>query len=102
MALGQQGALARDGTRFHYSPAFRVDAVDTTGAGDLFHAAFAYCLLEGRPLAETIEFSCATAALNCTALGARGGIRPIAEIATLMREGARGKLAANWQEPTKA
>jgi sulfofructose kinase len=89
VTLGQQGALAWDGKRFHYSPAFRVDAVDTTGAGDIFHAGFAYCLLDGRPLAETLEFSCAAAALNCTALGARGGIGPISEITELMREGVR-------------
>lgn len=89
VTLGLQGALAWDGERFHYSPAFRVDAVDTTGAGDIFHAGFAYCLLEGRALADTLEFSCAAAALNCTAFGARGGIRPIGEITALMREGAR-------------
>jgi sulfofructose kinase len=89
VTLGQQGVLAWDGERFHYSPAFRVDAIDTTGAGDLFHAGFAYCLLEGLPLADTLEFSCAAAALNCTAFGARGGIRPIREIHALMREGAR-------------
>lgn len=89
MALGAQGTLAWDGERFHYSPAFRVDAVDTTGAGDLFHAGFAYCLLEGRTLADTLEFSCAAAALNCMAYGARGGIRPISEIEALMRGGPR-------------
>jgi sugar/nucleoside kinase (ribokinase family) len=88
VTLGVQGALAWDGDRFHYSPAFRVDAIDTTGAGDIFHAGFAYCLLE-RPLADTLEFSCAAAALNCTAFGARGGIRPISEITALMREGTR-------------
>jgi len=89
VTLGQQGALAWDGEQFHYSPGFRVHAVDTTGAGDLFHGGFAYCLLEGRSLADTLEFSCAAAALNCTASGARGGIRPIREIEALMREGRR-------------
>jgi sugar/nucleoside kinase (ribokinase family) len=89
VTLGVHGALAWNGERFHYSPAFRVDAVDTTGAGDVFHAGFAYCLLQGRSLADTLEFSCAAAALNCTAFGARGGIRPVSEITTLIREGAR-------------
>lgn len=37
--LGRDGVLAWDGTRFHYCPAFQVDTVDTTGAGDVFHAA---------------------------------------------------------------
>lgn len=89
VTLGKEGALAWDGERFHYSPAFQVDSVDTTGAGDIFHAGFAYCLLDGRTLAETLEFSCAAAALNCTAFGARGGIRPIREITALMQGGAR-------------
>jgi sulfofructose kinase len=87
--LGRDGALAWDGSSFHYSPGFRVEAVDTTGAGDIFHGAFAFALLEGRSLSDILEFSCAAAALNCTAMGARGGIRPVSEIRELMREGRR-------------
>src|SRR5690349_3044387 len=86
--LGRDGVLAWDGARFHYMPAFRVDAVDTTGAGDVFHAGFAYSLLRGDALPAILEFSSAAAALNCTALGARGGIRPVSEIERLRREGA--------------
>jgi len=87
--LGRDGALAWDGNSFHYSPGFCVQAMDTTGAGDIFHAAFAFALLEGRSLDDVLEFSCAAAALNCTALGARGGIRPVSEILSLMQEGRR-------------
>jgi signal transduction histidine kinase len=47
--------------------------VDTTGAGDIFHGAFCYAVLEGMPMRQVLEFSNAMAALNCTALGARGG-----------------------------
>src|SRR5260370_7861356 len=87
--LGRDGVLAWDGTQFHYCPAFRVAAVDTTGAGDVFHAGLAYSLLRGDTLPAILEFSCAAAALNCTAPGARGGIRPVDEIEKLRREGAR-------------
>jgi len=87
--LGHDGVLAWDGTRFHYGAAFRVDAVDTTGAGDVFHAGFAYSLLRGDTLPVILEFSCAAAGLNCAALGARGGIRPVSEIEKLRREGVR-------------
>jgi sulfofructose kinase len=87
--LGRDGVIAWDGTRFHYCPAFRVDTVDTTGAGDVFHAGFAYALLRGDTLPEILEFSCAAAGLNCTALGARGGIRPVDEIEKLRRQGTR-------------
>lgn len=96
--LGAEGAIAWDGTRFHYSAAFRVDAVDTTGAGDIFHGAFVYALLQGSPVSRILEFSCAAAALNCTALGARGGIRPVAEIERLMREGARHRAAFDAEQ----
>ena len=87
--LGRDGVLAWDGTQFHYCPAFRVDAVDTTGAGDVFHAGFAYALLRGDVLPKILEFSCAAAGLNCTALGARGGIRPVSEIEKLCQEDVR-------------
>jgi sulfofructose kinase len=87
--LGRGGVLAWDGKHFHYCPAFCVDAVDTTGAGDVFHAGFAYALLRGDALPEVLEFSCAAAGLNCTAPGARGGIRTVDEIEALRREGSR-------------
>jgi len=87
--LGRGGALAWDGSRFHYSAAYRVETVDTTGAGDIFHGGFVFGLLQGWPLARVLDFSCAAAALNCTARGARGGIRPVAEIERLMQQGTR-------------
>ncbi len=60
--------------RFVYSPGFVVNCIDTTGAGDVFHGAFCYAVLQQMPLAEALEFSNAMAALNCTAFGARGHI----------------------------
>ena len=87
--LGRDGALAWDGLRFFYSPAYRVAARDTTGAGDIFHAAFAYGILQGWALSKLLDFSCAAAALNCMATGARGGIRPIPEIAAFQEKGQR-------------
>jgi sulfofructose kinase len=72
--MGERGALAWDGLRFWYAPAFRVNVVDTTGAGDLFHAGFAYGILQCWDTPRMVEFSCAAAGLNCTAHGARGGI----------------------------
>jgi sulfofructose kinase len=74
MTLGAYGALAYSEGRFCYSPAFVVNCVDTTGAGDIFHGAFCYAVLERYALEEALEFSNAMAALNCTVLGARGGI----------------------------
>jgi len=87
--LGEEGVLAWDGSQFHYTPAFRIQPVDTTGAGDIFHAAFIYALLQGWPLPRQLDFACAAAALNCTALGARAGIQPVAAIEQLISTGAR-------------
>jgi sulfofructose kinase len=87
--LGRDGALAYDGSRFCYRPAYRVDTIDTTGAGDIFHAGFIYGLLQGWVLEQTLDFACAAAALNCTASGARGGIRPVKAIEQLMAANSR-------------
>ncbi len=74
---------------FVYSPGFVVDCVDTTGAGDVFHGAFCYAVLEGMPIPESLELSNAMAALNCTRVGARGGIATLAEARNLIQRGER-------------
>ena len=91
--LGADGVLAWDGARFHYSPAFAVKPVDTTGAGDVFHAGFAYALLRGDELPRSLEFSCAAAGLACMGMGARGGIAGLAEIEEAIRNGRRRPAA---------
>ncbi len=89
MTLGAHGALARVGGRFIYSPAYVVNCVDTTGAGDVFHGAFCYAVLERFSMLEALDFSNAMAALNCTALGARGGIRTLDDARELMSRAER-------------
>ena len=89
MTLGAHGALMLEGGRFCYSPAYVVNCVDTTGAGDVFHGAFCYAVLQGMPMREALDFSNAMAALNCTALGARGGIRGLEDIRSLMSRAER-------------
>jgi sulfofructose kinase len=90
MTLGAHGALAWSAQtgRCIYSPGFVVNCVDTTGAGDVFHGAFCYAVLQKMTLADALEFSNAMAALNCTAFGARGGVESgavsIAEARRLM------------------
>jgi sulfofructose kinase len=74
MTLGSHGSLALLDGKFYYSPAFVVNCLDTTGAGDVFHGAFCYAVLQGMSMSETLDFSNALAALNCTEIGARGGI----------------------------
>jgi sulfofructose kinase len=87
--LGPDGVLAWDGERFHHTAAFHVPVVDTTGAGDVFHAGFIYGLLQGWDLERQMDFACAAAALNCTGVGARGGIATVDAIEELLAIGAR-------------
>ena len=89
MTLGSHGALARFEGRFYYSPAFVVDCVDTTGAGDVFHGAFCYGVLQEWPLERVLEFANAMAALNCKALGARGGLGSLADAQRIIADGQR-------------
>jgi sulfofructose kinase len=96
--LGEEGVLAWDGTKFHYAPAFEITAVDTTGAGDIFHAGFAYSLIQGWDLGQALLFSCAASGLACTAPGARGGIAPVRQIEDLMRKGRRRPAAYSQEQ----
>jgi sulfofructose kinase len=61
-------------------PAFSVAALDTTGAGDAFHGAFAWALAEGHPDQTCAALASATAALKCRRLGAREGLPTLSEL----------------------
>jgi sulfofructose kinase len=98
MTLGADGALARVDGRFLYSPGFVVNCVDTTGAGDVFHGAFCYSVIESMPVREALEFSNAMAALNCTALGARGHIASLSEARALMQSAGR-RVNPDFERP---
>jgi sulfofructose kinase len=82
--LGENGVLAWDGKHLLHSAAYRVPVADTIGAGDIFRAGFIYGLLQDWPLDRQLDFSCAAAAMNCMAHGARGGIQPVSAIQNLM------------------
>jgi sulfofructose kinase len=87
VTLGDRGAMALDGDALHYIPAFHVEALDTTGAGDVFRAGFIYALLRGAPADEILRFANAAAAVSCTRLGALGGIPELAEVEGLIASG---------------
>jgi sulfofructose kinase len=79
VTLGEEGCMGYDGDALIHQPVFPVEVVDTTGAGDVFHGAYAYGLLQGWPLAEIMRFASAVAALKCRRLGGRAGIPTLAE-----------------------
>jgi sugar/nucleoside kinase (ribokinase family) len=78
--LGHEGAVAMVKGEFIYSEGFRVKAVDTTGAGDVFHGGFIYGLLKNWEVAEILSFANAVAALKCQDLGGRKGIPFLEEV----------------------
>jgi sulfofructose kinase len=86
VTLGEEGSLARCHGREYRTSGFQVDCVDTTGAGDVFRGAFAAaCLREpDADVEDLLTYANAVAALNCRALGARGGIPTAREVEELL------------------
>lgn len=84
---GGNGSLTLSDGHEWFTPAFHVDVVDTTGAGDAFRAGFcsAWCRLgEDASLERVLLFANATAALTCGALGAQAGLPTWDEVASLV------------------
>ncbi|MCA9862504.1 MAG: hypothetical protein KC432_05775 [Thermomicrobiales bacterium] len=103
MALGPEIVVVTQGergsstytasTEFSTAP-FPVDVIDTTGAGDVFHGAYLYGLLQGWDLASTAAFAGATAALKCTQLGGRAAIPRLPAVLAFMAAQGRPLTAA--------
>lgn len=85
VTLGEQGVLFCDGTAGIHFPAFPVQAVDTTGAGDAFNGALAVGLAAGGKWEEAIPPANAAAALACTKVGAQSSLPHRAEVDAFLR-----------------
>ncbi|HBU82864.1 MAG TPA: ribokinase [Paenibacillus sp.] len=77
---GSNGVRYFDGEREIVVPTYKVEPVDTTGAGDTFNAAFAVALAEGKPLQDSIRFANRAASLSVTKFGAQGGMPMRSEV----------------------
>lgn len=84
VTLGSRGSLGFDGKHVHRQPAYPVRAVDTTGAGDVYHGAYIHGILAGWDMAACMRFASAAAALKCEAVGGRTGIPDLNRIRTFM------------------
>ncbi|WP_138494860.1 ribokinase [Paenibacillus pinistramenti] len=71
---GSRGVRYFDGEKEVLVPSYKVEVVDTTGAGDTFNAAFAVALAEGKPVYDSIRFANRAASLSVTKFGAQGGM----------------------------
>lgn len=85
VTLGEKGSVAHDGGGFVRQPAFPVKVEDTTGAGDVFHGAYIYGLLQGWDTPRCMRFASAAAAMNSMRPGARGGIPDRAALDAFLR-----------------
>jgi ribokinase len=72
------------GSVFHQQ-AFKMDAVDTTGCGDVFHGGYIYGLLQNWEIKQTVRFAAACAALKTRALGGRTAIPDLPEVEIFLR-----------------
>ena len=79
------------GEEFH-TPAFKVDVVDTTGAGDVFHGAYLVGLLHGWDLRRIATFATAVSALKCAHLGGRAGIPRFDEVVRFIEANQQGNF----------
>jgi sulfofructose kinase len=80
ITLGEKGSITISNDEFIQLSAFRVEAVDTTGAGDVFHGGYTYGLLNKWSLKDAVTFASALAAMKCAKIGGRIGIPGLNEV----------------------
>jgi ribokinase len=86
ITLGERGSITVAGDEFFYTPAFKVDAIDTTGAGDVFHGGYIYGLLQKWDIRDVVLFASAFAALKCRKLSGRAGIPSLKEVEAFLEK----------------
>jgi sulfofructose kinase len=86
ITLGAKGSVGWHEGHITFQDAFSVEVVDTTGAGDVYHGAYIYGLLQGRNMSECMRFASAASALKCTEIGGRKGIPSLEKINQLIEK----------------
>ena len=71
ITLGSKGALVYSSSEIELIPALKVEAIDTTAAGDVFNGAFTLALSEGRSITDAVRFACKASAISVTRVGAQ-------------------------------
>lgn len=87
VTLGEKGSLYKDRGKIIRQKTYQVKAIDTTGAGDIFHGAFAYGITEGFDIAKTVKTASIAAALSVQKMGGRVAIPELKEVLDLYEKG---------------
>lgn len=87
VTLGERGSIMEENGKVIKFKAFKAKAIDTTGAGDIFHGAFVYGLSKGMTIEKNIEFASACASLSVEKLGGRNSIPEIEEVMERIKKG---------------
>ena len=85
--LGERGSVGVSSGAYFFAKGFDVSAVDTTGAGDVYHGAFLFGLAQGWGIAEVAHFANAVAAIKCTRIGGRAGIPSLEIVQGFLEDG---------------
>jgi len=85
--FGSEGCRGVYADKYFQLPPFKVEVVDTTGAGDVFHGAYDYAYLQGWNVEQCARFASAASAIKCTRLGGRAGIANLATLTKFLKEG---------------
>ena len=83
---GKNGGIIYDGEKIESYPAFKVDAVDSNGAGDVFHGAFAFAMTKNMTYREACVFSSAVSAIKCMGVGARESVPDFDTVRNFLKE----------------
>jgi sulfofructose kinase len=86
ITLGAKGSMGWHDGNITFQNAFPVNVMDTTGAGDVYHGAYIYGLLQGWGMPERMRFASATSALKCTEIGARKGIPTLERVKAFIKK----------------
>lgn len=85
ITMGKRGSITISNEHAFHTPAFEIQAIDTTGAGDVFHGGYIYGLLRGWDIRDTVLFASAIAAMKCMKIGGRAGIPRLKEVTEFLK-----------------
>ena len=94
---GKEGGIIYDGKEIISYPAFKVEAVDSNGAGDVFHGAFAFAVQKGYNYHKAAIFSSAVSALKCTKMGSRAAVPSFDETVEFLKERGADEFKENLE-----